>query len=60
MNVALADDDPAPGVTLDLQIARVPMPDGPPELRTFVFVCFQRSALLPKSALMTEAARMLQ
>jgi hypothetical protein len=60
MNVALADDDPAPGVTLDLQIARVPMPDGLPELRTFVFVCFQRSALLPKSALMTEAARMLQ
>jgi hypothetical protein len=36
------------------------MPDGPPEFRTFVFVCFQRAALLPKSALMTEAARMLQ
>jgi hypothetical protein len=60
MNVALADDDPAPGVTLDLQIARVPMPDGPAELRTFAFVRFQRAALLPKSALMTEAARMLQ
>jgi hypothetical protein len=60
MNVVLADDDPTPGVILDLQVARVPMPDGPPEFRTFVFVCFQRAALLPKSALMTEAARMLQ
>ena len=60
MNVVLADADPAPGVTLDLQIARVPMPEGPPELRTFVYVRFQRAALLPKSALMTEAARMLQ
>jgi hypothetical protein len=60
MNIVLPDDDPAPGETLDLQTARVPIPDGPPEFRTFVLVRFPRSALLAKGTLLDEAARMLQ
>ena len=60
MNVLLDDDSPTPGETLDLQIARIPMPEGPPEFRTFVLVRFPRAALLPRTALMHEAARMLR
>ena len=60
MNVLLADEDPAPGASLDLQIVRVPLPDAAPDFRTFTFVRFPRAAMLPRTALVSEAARMLQ
>jgi hypothetical protein len=59
MNVVMSEDDTAPGETLDLKLARVPMSEGPPELRTFVLVRFPRAALLPRSTFLTEAARLL-
>ena len=60
MNVVVADDDPAPGASLNLQIARVPIPDGAVEFRTFILVRFQRAAMLSKTTLSNDAARMLQ
>ena len=59
MNIELHDDDPQPAVNLDLQLARVPMPDAPAEMRTFVLTRFPRNALLPRGALLSEAARLL-
>lgn len=59
MNVVLDEGSPTPGETLDLQIARIPVPHGPPEFRAVMLVRFPRSALLPKGVLMTDAARML-
>ena len=59
MNIVLDEANPAPGETLDLQIGRVPVPDAPPEFRTFVFVRLPKSILLPKSALLSDAAREL-
>jgi hypothetical protein len=35
------------------------MPDAPPEFRTFIFVRLPKSVLLPKSALLRDAAREL-
>jgi len=59
MNVELDEASPTPGEMLDLQIARIPIPDGAPEFRTFALTRFPRAALLPRSALVQEAARML-
>ncbi len=59
MNVVLDEDSPSPGETLDLQVARIPIPDGAPEFRTFMLVRFPRSVLLPKTVLQSDAARML-
>jgi hypothetical protein len=58
-NVVVEEGSPAPGETLDLQIARVPFPDSPPEMRTFVLARFPRNELLPKAELLSEAARSL-
>jgi hypothetical protein len=58
-NVVLAEDSAAPGETLDLQIARVPLPEGPSELRAFVLVRFPRAELLPRGELFRQAARTL-
>jgi hypothetical protein len=55
----LSEDSTAPGETLELQVARIPIPDGPPEFRTFVLVRFPRAALLPRGELLSEAARLL-
>ena len=59
MNVVVEENDPQPAETLDLQVARVPLPDAPAELRTFSFVRFPRSGLLPRGSLLNDAARML-
>jgi hypothetical protein len=59
MNIVLPDDSTLPGAALDLQIARIPIPGGPPEFRTFIFVRFPRAELLQKSELLSEAAQML-
>jgi hypothetical protein len=59
MNVVVDESDPQPAETLDLQVARVPLPDAPEELRTFSFVRFPRSGLLPRGTLLNDAARML-
>jgi hypothetical protein len=60
MNVVVSEGSTLPAETLDLRIARIPMPDGPPEFRVFMFVHFPRIALLPKSVLQSEAARLLR
>jgi hypothetical protein len=60
MNVLLPDEGMAQGATLDLQTAQVPIPDGPPEFRTFVFARFPRAELLPQAALLREAAAELR
>ena len=59
MNVVLEDNDPQPAETLDLQVARVPIPEAEPEMRTFMLVRFPRNALVPRGVLLNEAARML-
>jgi hypothetical protein len=59
MNVVVDERSTAPAETLDLRIARIPMPDAPPDFRVFMFVHFPRIALLPKSVLQSEAARQL-
>lgn len=59
MNVVLKEDTPAPGETLDLHVARIPIPGGPAESRTVMLVRFPRSALLPRGALLSDAARTL-
>jgi len=59
MNIVLDEASTAPGETLDLQIGRIPMPDAPPEFRTLIFVRLPKSVLLPKSALLRDAAREL-
>jgi hypothetical protein len=56
MNVLLPDDSTAQGATLEVQIARVPIPDAAAELRTFVFTRFPHAELLPQAALLREAA----
>jgi hypothetical protein len=56
MNVLLPDDSTAQGATLDLQIAQVPIPEGSPEFRTFVFARFPRAELLAREELLREAA----
>lgn len=58
MNVLQTDEDAA-FEALDLQIARVPLPEGAPELRAFVLARFNRSDLLPQGALLADAARVL-
>jgi hypothetical protein len=58
-NVVVQEDSAAPCETLDLQIARVPTPDGSSELRTFVLARFPRTQLLDKRELFSEAARLL-
>jgi hypothetical protein len=59
MNVVVDERSTQPAEDLDLRVARIPMPDGPPELRVFMFVHFPRIALLPKSVLQGDAARFL-
>ena len=59
MNVVVDETDPQPAETLELQVARVPLPAAPAELRTFSFVRFPRSGLLPRGSLLNDAARML-
>ena len=59
MNVVLREDSAMPGETLDLQVAHIPVPAGPAEFRTVMLVRFPRSALLPKGALWSDAARTL-
>ena len=59
MNVVVDETDPQPADTLELQVARVPLPDAPAELRTFSFVRFPRSDLLARGSLLDDAARML-
>jgi hypothetical protein len=56
MNVMQPDDAAGPAATLELQIARIPIPDAPPEIRTFVLARFPRAELLPQAALLHEAA----
>ncbi|HEX2831303.1 MAG TPA: hypothetical protein VHP37_33560 [Burkholderiales bacterium] len=58
MNILQREDDAA-FEPLELQVARVPMPEGAPELRTFVLARFGRSDLLPPGALLADAARVL-
>jgi hypothetical protein len=60
MNVVVDETSAQPAEDLDLRIARIPMPDGPPELRVFMFVHFPRIALLPTSVLHADAARSLR
>jgi hypothetical protein len=59
MNVVVSAESPLQGEALDLQIARIPVPDGPPEYRTFALVRFARESLLSSRVLYTDAARML-
>ena len=59
MNILQPEDDAA-FEPLDLQIAHVPIPDGAPELRTFVLARFDRSELVSRSALLSDAAGMLR
>jgi hypothetical protein len=59
MNIVVDERSTLPAETLDLRIARIPMPEGPPECRVFMFVHFPRIALLPRSVLQNEAARLL-
>jgi hypothetical protein len=59
MNIVLNETSTVPGETIDLQIARVPVPDAPPEFRTFIFVRFPRSELVPPSELIGEAVKTL-
>jgi hypothetical protein len=59
MNVLVPDDAPGDAPPLDLQIARIPIPAAAPELRAFVLARFDRSELLPRSALLSDAARVL-
>ena len=56
MNVMQPDDAAGPAATRELQIARIPIPDAPPETRTFVLTRFPRAELLPQAALLHEAA----
>ncbi|MGH8662807.1 MAG: hypothetical protein ACREUX_00950 [Burkholderiales bacterium] len=56
MNVLLPDASTTPGATLEVQIARVPIPNAPAEFRTFVFAHFPRAELLPQAALLRAAA----
>jgi hypothetical protein len=60
MNIMQPEGSTGPCATLDLQIARVPVPDAPPEVRTFVLVHFPRAELLHKGELFSDAARMVQ
>jgi hypothetical protein len=60
LNVMQAEDSAAPGATLDLQIAQVPIPDASPEYRTFVLVRFPRSELVSQADLLQEAVGMLR
>ena len=59
MNVLLEDTAAGAAEPLDLRIARIPLPEGPPELRTFVLARFARAELLPQSELFADAARVL-
>jgi hypothetical protein len=59
MNILQPEDSTASCATLDLQIARVPIPEAPPESRTFVLIRFPRDELLLKGELFSEAARMV-
>jgi hypothetical protein len=59
MNVVVDERSTQPAEDLDLRLAQIPMPDGPPEVRVFMFVHFPRIALLPKSVLQGDAARLL-
>jgi hypothetical protein len=59
MNIVVDEKSAQPAEDLDLRIARIPMPDGPPEFRVFMFVHFPRIALVPKSVLQSDAARFL-
>ncbi|HJQ62516.1 MAG TPA: hypothetical protein VJ834_06620 [Burkholderiales bacterium] len=59
MNVVVSEESPLQGEALDLQIARIPIPDGPPEYRTFALTRFARESLLPSRVLYADAARML-
>ena len=59
MNIVVPEESATPAATLDLQIARVPIPGGEPELRTFVLVFVPRAEMLPRADLLGEAARML-
>ncbi|MGZ8203852.1 MAG: hypothetical protein ACXWUB_11440, partial [Burkholderiales bacterium] len=60
MNVLLDEHSAMPGAWLDLKIARIPMPDGSAESRSVVLVRFPRAALLPRSALVSDAGRMVR
>jgi hypothetical protein len=60
MNVVVDEGSALPAEPLDLRIARIPTPEGSSELRVFMFVHFPRIALLPKSVLQSEAARLLR
>jgi hypothetical protein len=55
MNV-VQSEAAATGAALELQIARVPIPDAEPESRTFVLARFPRAELLPPADLVREAA----
>jgi hypothetical protein len=59
MNIVVDERSTLPAETLDLRIARVPMPEGPPEFRVFMLVHFPRIALLTKATLRSDAARSL-
>jgi len=59
MNILLDEDAREPFEPLELQIAHVPIPAEQPEFRTFALTRFPRSALLPMSLLLADAARML-
>ena len=59
MNVMLPETSTTSVQPFDLQIARVPLPDRPPELRAFLLVRFPRAELLPRGEIVSEAARML-
>jgi hypothetical protein len=60
LNIVLPDDSTTPGATLDLQIARVPIPDAAPEFRTFVLARFPRAELISQAELLREASAMLR
>lgn len=60
MNVVVDERSTQPAEDLDLRIAQIPMPDAAPEVRVFMFVHFPRIALLPRSALQSDAARLLR
>jgi hypothetical protein len=60
MNIVVDERSTQPAEDLDLRIARIPMADAAPEFRVFMFVHFPRIALLPKSSLHADAARVLR
>ena len=60
MNIIVPQDSSAPGATLDLQVAKVPVRDGAPELRTFIFARFPRAELLRREDIQSESARLLR